>query len=499
MNVSQIRQEFSIYLFDGDLANLQRWQGALSEAGYAVRSFPTVALAQAALRTEPAHIVLLNVNSFVDEVEAALQMISEASHETLVIALTDAKQEIWAMQQVSEQRFYDFQKLPAISELELFAKIDRALAQIFVRYENEQLREHHGLPVEDQAVQIPNVAGLAVTELSNWIQAVASQRELQPSLQAFMQNLSEHFNRSPMLYFKYVPSHATMVVTQACWLPMERLRGVGIQLGEQAPEQVTQMLRDPGQLQPLKKLLRQAFHVEKYVAFTHYVESAVQGVFVLFNIELSESQVQELFVYKQIFDLTYRRNLLLKDLHSLRTHDPLTGLANRVSFRDQLEVEVSRSRRLGLPLSLLCFDIDQFHSLNQQITYAKGDDVLKSVANLVKRGMRATDILARTGSDEFMLLMPHTDATGAAVKAERLRRLFRSSRLYVGHNPNDRPITISGGISAFPVPAADADALVRTADLALAQMREAGGDRVCLARPVDGEIKKPQMAELDIL
>src|SRR3954468_15727869 len=88
--------------------------------------------------------------------------------------------------------------------------------------------------------------------------------------------------------------------------------------------------------------------------------------------------------------------------------DPLTGLANLGRMRDQLDVEIGRARRHGRPLSVAVVDVDGFRAMNTRGGYAVGDEVLRSVGRMLENATRASDVVARTGADEFVLVLPET-------------------------------------------------------------------------------------------
>jgi len=119
----------------------------------------------------------------------------------------------------------------------------------------------------------------------------------------------------------------------------------------------------------------------------------------------------------------YRRKqyAISLQLHRLARTDPLTGIDNRQKFNEAFELEVSRARRYRSVFSLILFDIDHFKQINDAFGHPHGDRVLIGIAELVKEDLRATDIFARWGGEEFMLLLPETRLAEATEIAERLR------------------------------------------------------------------------------
>ncbi|MCA9774563.1 MAG: diguanylate cyclase, partial [Myxococcales bacterium] len=170
-------------------------------------------------------------------------------------------------------------------------------------------------------------------------------------------------------------------------------------------------------------------------------------------------------------------------LELLTKTDELTGIANARHFRERLRHEVSRGQRYGHPLSLLLIDLDKFKNLNDSQGHQRGDEMLRTVAQLFRREMREADLIARYGGDEFVVLLPDTSLGQAEVVADKLR----ADLVRVMEQPNfcEVPISISVGVAALGEGGAhDATSLVREADEAMYRAKAEGGNRVvAAARP----------------
>jgi diguanylate cyclase (GGDEF)-like protein/PAS domain S-box-containing protein len=175
-------------------------------------------------------------------------------------------------------------------------------------------------------------------------------------------------------------------------------------------------------------------------------------------------------------------------LKLLATTDGLTGLTNRRAFDIALENEVSRSRRTGQPLTLLMIDVDRFKSYNDLYGHQAGDEVLKTIARCLKAAIkRPSDVAARYGGEEFIAILPDTDEDGAFFIADAFREGLHA--LSLPHTGGDKGVvTASVGISAFADRDHDINAseLVRRADEALYNAKDAGRDRVTGWRPRHG-------------
>jgi diguanylate cyclase (GGDEF)-like protein len=179
--------------------------------------------------------------------------------------------------------------------------------------------------------------------------------------------------------------------------------------------------------------------------------------------------------------LTGRKEDLLE---ALSVTDPLTGLANRRRLLSAFADERNRADRYGTPLSLLLVDLDRLKQINDQRGHAAGDRALQVVADALRRSCRITDLLARTGGDEFAILAVNTTATEALALAHRVCTTAR--RLGVeeyphGKNGAPRP-TVSIGVADLDgVPDASFEGLHTAADTALYAAKAAGRDRAVAA------------------
>ena len=153
--------------------------------------------------------------------------------------------------------------------------------------------------------------------------------------------------------------------------------------------------------------------------------------------------------------------------------DELTGVANRRAFLDVAAREIERSRRYHHELSLAYLDIDAFKAANDRFGHAVGDRVLIALAGLARATVRSVDTVARVGGDEFVILMPETDALAALPLAERLRTACsRAAGLGAA------PITCSVGLVTFGRAPADIEELLTSADALMYEAKAAGGDGV---------------------
>ncbi|HEU4815762.1 GGDEF domain-containing protein, partial [Janthinobacterium sp.] len=170
-----------------------------------------------------------------------------------------------------------------------------------------------------------------------------------------------------------------------------------------------------------------------------------------------------------------------RKLATLSITDGLTGLANRRHFDDVLRAECARATRVGQPLAVIMLDVDYFKLFNDRHGHQAGDACLIRVAQALAAGMRrAGDLTARYGGEEFSIVLPNTGADEARQIGAALRRAIEDLGI-VHASTQARLVTISVGIAVQSAPgAADPDALLRLADAALYQAKDAGRNCVVL-------------------
>ena len=167
----------------------------------------------------------------------------------------------------------------------------------------------------------------------------------------------------------------------------------------------------------------------------------------------------------------------LEQIRQLATHDDLTGLLNRRAMLDRMQLEQRRSLRSGSPLLIAQLDIDHFKAVNDTHGHAAGDLVLQSFADTVRRNVRDTDVLARWGGEEFVLLLCDTPAADAVALMERLRQAVQAMQVPVPQGDGPITVTVSIGLARH-TPADPLAGTLERADRALYAAKAGGRNRV---------------------
>lgn len=164
--------------------------------------------------------------------------------------------------------------------------------------------------------------------------------------------------------------------------------------------------------------------------------------------------------------------------------DSLTGLHNRTWMNDIFPSQLELSEKIGQHVSLLVIDIDHFKLLNDNHGHLSGDMVLSHIGWVMRENLRTTDLCVRYGGEEFVVLMPATDAGQARATSDRLRRKIAASHIKLADG-NDVSVTVSIGIAEW-FPGQHLDELIALADQALYRAKDGGRNRVAISSPAFG-------------
>jgi diguanylate cyclase (GGDEF)-like protein len=207
-----------------------------------------------------------------------------------------------------------------------------------------------------------------------------------------------------------------------------------------------------------------AFHVED--------ESERYGTIVVDKEDMTGDQVEYLSTFANVAALSLKNSNMVEKLKERANTDYLTGLRNHRYFQERLAEEAEKSKRYGIPLSLIMIDIDNFKKFNDTYGHQFGDLALKTVAQTIRGTVRASDLAARYGREEMAVLLPNTNIEGACAIAGRICENIR--RVVVSDGRNAAKVTVSVGVTEFK---GDKDRLIREADEALYSAKRSGKDK----------------------
>ena len=161
------------------------------------------------------------------------------------------------------------------------------------------------------------------------------------------------------------------------------------------------------------------------------------------------------------------------NLKRISTIDKLTDVFLRKHIEQEFARELENSRIQNLPLSVIMLDIDKFKSVNDNYGHRKGDEILSAIGKCIKQSIRKSDYVGRYGGEEFIIVLPETDAQAGFNVAEKIRQLVASKKLL----GEEMPLTVSLGVSTFPIDGSNEEELIEKADQALYYSKNNGRNK----------------------
>ena len=312
------------------------------------------------------------------------------------------------------------------------------------------------------------------SDFSKWIRELKKQNSFSASVEFFVKTANV-----PIVYFEYQDSRSCLNLKNFCHLS-EVEESLCLRLHESDSSFDPSQLYKPKQIPVFHSQVQNIFGVNEYQHFSLVFNKRVIGIFAY----LSDS----LFIKDKLFILSDHVKSFLwnRKWNQEGTVDELTGCFNEKYFLKQLFVEVSRARRIHLPLSLILLELDQFKELETHYGSYKPGVFMKTLAKHLIRDSRAYDIFGFWPVGRLGIILPHTSERGASRKAEKIRWSIHSAH-FSKVFPDHGALTLSLGLGEYPRVNRSADSLFRSTLKALSFARkECGGNITTVATPAVG-------------
>lgn len=491
-----------ILVVDDTAANLRLLTRLLQDAGYQVRAVTSGVRALAAARQSPPALVLLDIRlPDLDGVEVCAQLkadpVTSQVPVIFISALTEAETKINAFSAGG----VDYVTKP-IQPDEVLARVATHLA----------LRELH-LRLSEANARLASQIGALKEANERLVSQVRARQAAEEANARLLEHERQRAMRLELLRTTIntitsaldLPAVHQAVVTQAAILLGARWGALARSLPPGEELQVVALHDLPAGLQGLRVnwgrgLIGKAAAGRRIVNSQTTPEPLMQsgvalaaplvageqleGVLMVINPETSEpfstEEIQLLDLFAQQAAIAIQNARLFEEVRHLARTDPLTGLYNRRHFFELAERELERARRSGSALAVLLLDVDHFKQVNDGYGHHGGDQALRAVADLLRASLRTTDVSARFGGEELVVLLPDARSERAVAVAERLRHALATLEV-----PSERGIiqlTASFGVATLEGAALgeSLDTLLARADEACYDAKRAGRDRVSL-------------------
>ncbi|MBK9294623.1 MAG: diguanylate cyclase [Oligoflexia bacterium] len=482
MDIAEYRKDFYIYVVDDEESIRDVLKETFTQAGYQVSAFADAESALEAIKQSPPHLIFSDIRmpgmsgiellEQVRKLSSDIEFIIMTSHASLETAVNAMKLGAY------DYIFKPFESLP-----DLIKSADRTIEKIFLKIQNEQLLEE--LAEKNKKLSDVNVKitqeNKEVQLVNQYLQRLAQTLDPDGVIQTFVDSTSELAQKKPAIYFKFISAHSALVASHASGLNAEMIKNVGLNFSSLDAKTLFEKVNHPEQLLELKELMKQVFKVDTFSPYCFTYQNQPHGILIIFGNLGTEEEKKIFESYTRLTQVSYDNALMAKKIHEMAIKDPLTGLYNRRYFNEKLEEEISRSRRTHYPLGLIYLDIDHFKKYNDTNGHPMGDVIIKSVAQILLKTSRKTDIAARLGGEEFAIICPHTPVEGCAIKAEKIRLTVENTKFPHGEKQPLGKVTVSIGVSEYPSICKDTEGLVKTADDVLYKVKQGGRNRVGMA------------------
>lgn len=468
MKISDLRPSFTIYLIGSQLNSLDEVGRVASEAGFVILRFEDLTSAFSEIASSPPHFIVMDIAEPKIDLKKAFREFHSQLPETHVFLFADLESRPRVAEYFS-LGLYDVLWSPSVHAMEWTKSFDRAMERDYFMYMNEQL--------QSQSPSAPNLGGL-----SDLVLSLEKRHNAMDCIKDYLQFGSDTMNGCGALFMRFHGIKKVLATVMGHNISEVVWKGTGVDFSQDVEFHWPQ-LREPQTLEPLREMILEIFERSDYQAYPVEFARELVGIVVFLGDQPSPSQLETLALARNLVQTVAGYLELEKQIHSLSVRDATTDVMNRSHFLTRIQSEVMRSRRNEHALSLVLIAIDQYAGVLATKGPHEGQTLLKVFARILEKHSRVNDILARTGSDEFALLLPDTDNEGAIIKAERLRRMIEGADFSQALKSTSK-LTISVGVAEYPSHCHDAEELLQAADEALFQVRSKT-NKVCVAKPAE--------------
>ncbi len=464
MDFVKVRHDFTVYVVDSETSYCDLVSECLKGAGYHVETFMKGEDVVEQIKAHPPHIIILGTYLMgmtglqlvrqVREMSADIQLVFMANYAEGEIA-----SEALALGAVDRV----FKPIQNVADV--VSAVDRVAERKFLEFSNEALyNKLVSSKTAQRQLRRRFISERTILDLAQRLgSSLKNAQDGSHAIDTFVEIFEKALSTS-ILFFRHLPIQNNFICTHSSH---ENLKGVQLNLSLEALEAEGEGARDV-----LTVLLNQnQFDYRRITVATDVI-----GLLVIGKSLADPVQRRSVDHAIQVFEARYELLETKKILYENLIRDTATGAWTKSEFQRRAIEEISRSRRIKMPVSMLYIGIDGAPDLKTALGTHEFDNLMKAFAGLLIKTSRATDIVGRYNEAELGVLLPHTDKLGAAIKAEKFRRLVERS---------DLNIRVSIGVSEYPSICMDAETLWNAADSAYFQVKRLG-NKVCLAAAPKG-------------
>lgn len=486
----EIRSKFTVFLFLEDLDQGTDLRGHLAVSGYEVFMFRDQDTILSRIKEAAPHVVIFEIEALQTTLSEFVEKALEANNEVAFVPMASVSQAL----ALNEYREYNFAALFTKGDdrdLRALWIVDQVCSELYFQYQNEQLLDQVAemkRKTETQEARINQLdtrkrelESVEPFQVKTELQVYARAKSKEEIMDAFLHHLDQKCLRQNLklcaLVLKFLPTVQSFVATQALGLDLEKIKGVGARLEKEESQDLMGFLESGKFPAQLIQLLETGLAVKHFVGKPLVLPDAIEALMVFWSpngILKAEDFENEYMV----FQIAYQNLHLARRLNETDTRDSVTDLEGREFYFKKIDEEIARARRLQKAISVVKVSIDHLPEIEQSFGVGNRNAVLRTVATLIKRTSRVNDFSCRTDDNEISLVLPHCPRKGAAIRAERIRRMIENHSF----NLSGHRVTLSCGISEYPTLCSSSEELEQTTQQALSFIQEKGGNKVCLYR-----------------
>lgn len=479
MRIQDIASQFSILILSNDVDQGAALKVALAQIGYEVFFISDMEGGLKNIQQSLPHVVIVDLKSLTERFNDFVQKVLNISSEIRLIPL-GAEDEYEVLSQYGDYGVSAI--LPgktSFLEKKVIWEVNKICEFLYLSYQNEDLlKKNQAFELENN--QLKEEATLKTRQLGAFrgLEALIQSYKTCENKEQVLNLFFDQMQGIKTLYFKYLPTVRSLMVTHSAGYALESIQGVGCQLPNNEDQDLASQVSlgvCPG---TLALLLKRALGLSQFQIFPVFVYNFLEGLIVADLEQKSEAQLHfsEQF---SLFSLAYSHFALEKKIETVDMQDAVTEVFNLKYYQKRLDEEVNRARRLKHPLALVKIAVDDIEEITQTLGGQVRDHVLKMVAQLMVKSSRSHDFVARVKDNELALVLVNCSRRGASVRADRLRRSVESSSV-LDHGIK---LSVSIGISEYPTLCDSAADLDETSSQSLMHIYDKGGNRLCLYKP----------------
>lgn len=480
MKIRDHSSQFTVFVFTTDVDLGASAKVYLSQAGYDAYFFQDAETLEQSLSQNPPHILVFPTSVLMGSLNDFVNLVQGINDEIKFIAISPASQ-FDILAQYNDYGFIDVISDEKVAlESRIVWSVDRACEKLYLTYQNEQLLDDLDKTKEKMAeihdaatttIKRAEAEKAATLSISVHIGDYRSAQSKEDMIQKYL----NHIPQMLCVFFKFLPSVRSFVATHATGVLTSDIQGVGVQLESMDIKELSSQMA-MGLLPPrFTEMLVDAFHFNPPKALPLYAQNSLEGVFV-YPGNIDSDQLAVINEEFTLLSLCYSNFVLEKKVDLLEVQDFVTELFNRNYYYKVLGDEVSRARRLKQAVSVVKVSVDDFYEIESSLGEAVRDELLKSIATVISKTSRTTDIVCRTALNEITMILSHCAKKGAALRAERVRRIIEGTSFL----DNGMKVSVSMGVSEYPSLCDSAKTLDESANKALLHIADKGGNKICL-------------------